>query len=257
MNESVVRLDPAGLERMQETFLTRIRDFGDFADEASAYWMEERAYKDEMVHLFHQIFAPELFPAGHDEASATRVIQAVTKMLTTKLRALGGPQNVIGWRYQAFLRAMEPEERLLFARSLGDVLYGPGESPERVGRFTEAMWPVFKRTLGGNPYAVTRLVPTFFLMLQNPTRDVAVRTDLFERAGRALLSDWLLRYRPFGEQDYRDVLDFTHAVRRELLSWGWMPRDLIDVHSFLFVATRTDEEFRSDLDPRPGEKEGA
>ena len=238
-----VKLDATALANAQEIFLTREAEFGDFTETNSRHYAEERAYKDEVRHLFARTITPQLFRS--DAGSPWEVIKAVQHVLTTRLEAGDGPQNIIGWRYQSFLRGMNEVERMLFARSFGELLYGQGESPEKVERFIRTMWPTMIRVSGQkNPYALTRIFPTFFLMLQDPARDIAVRTDLFSRSSRMLLGSSILQDQPFDAETYRHVLAFSNTVQRALMSWGWCPRDLIDVHSFLWTVSRTDEEFR-------------
>lgn len=235
-------LDPAGLEQMRENFLAVLTDFGDFDDVPSRYHATERAYKDEAARLVRTHLSPALFAAGGSDpgpAHHEQVTAAALRVLTTRLEASGAPQNIVGWRYVDFLRQMDPGERAVFAREFGILLHGAGESAPRVEAFVRALWPVWQRTQGGNPYAVSRVFPTFFLMLQDPVNDLAARTDLLVRAGKLLLPDTLLRYRPFDADDYRRILSFAGAVRGALQRWGWSPRDMIDIHSFLWVGTRT------------------
>lgn len=237
-----VRLDPAGLEQMRENFLAVLTDFGDFGDVPSLYHQTERAYKDEAAGLVHAHLPPALFSDGDadDAGHAERVVAATLRVLTTRLQASGTPQNIIGWRYIDLLRKMDDAERGVFAGAMRDLLHGPGESPERVEAFVARLWPVWTRSWGaGNPYAVSRIFPTCFLMLADPRHDLAARTDMLTRAGKLLLPDSLLRYRPFNAEDYRRILAFAEAVRTALHRWGWSPRDMIDIHSFLWVGTRT------------------
>jgi hypothetical protein len=236
------RLDPAGLEQMRENFLAVLTDFGDFGDVPSLYHQTERAYKDEAARLVHTHLPRDLLAAGtaDDPEHAKQVADAALRVLTTRLQASGTPQNIIGWRYIDLLRKMDDPERVVFAAAMRDLLYGPGDSPERVERFVTQMWPAWTRSSGGgNPYAVSRIFPTCFLMLADPRRDLAARTDMLSRANKLLLRDYLLRYRPFNAEDYRRILAFAEAVRAALQGWGWSPRDMIDIHSFLWVGTRT------------------
>lgn len=235
--------DPAELEQMRETFLARVPDFGDFRDRPSTYWTSERAYKDEFAQLCRGLLTPELFPTEMLPGAAAQVIQATSRLLTRKLETVNMPQNLIGWRYSEFLRRMNEGERVEFARAFGDLLFGPGKSPERAERFTAVMWPIWQRIHGGNPYALSRNFPTLFLTALDPSHDIPVRSEMFEAAAKTLLGERLLRYAPFSADEYRDVLAFSEAVRRQLEMWAWRPRDMIDVHSFLWVVTRDESAY--------------
>jgi hypothetical protein len=247
------QLIPAAMDAMKERFLARMGDFGDFQDHASPYWGEERAYKDELAARCREALVPALFAAADTPEGTEVVIAAVQRLLTGRLKTIGAPQNLLSWRYFDFLRKMQGAERTAFAPAFGDLLFGEGPSAARVGRFSRVMWPVWQRIQGGNPYALSRNFPTLFLMLLNPQHDVAVRSDMFGAAARELLGDWLLRYAPFDAVQYQAVLDFTRAVRRQLEAWTWRPRDIIDVHSFLWVATRDESVYvpRPEVSPTP------
>ena len=239
---TTLQLNPTALEAMKERFLARVGDFGDFHDQGSRYWAHERAYKDEFAVRCRDALTPALFASIYTAGGAA-VTAAVHRLLTSRLSTTGAPQNLLSWRYFDFLRKMEDPERAAFAPAFADLLYGEGPGTQRVGRFTRVMWPVWQRIQGGNPYALSRNFPTLFLMMLHPGHDIAVRSDMFGAAARELLGDWLLRYAPFDAVQYQAVLDFARAVRRQLEAWTWRPRDMIDVHSFLWVATRGDSAY--------------
>lgn len=235
LREALV-LDPHSLEQLREVFLARTPNFGDFRATGPAYRENERAYKDEFAELCKGQLLPELFPDQMTQAAADDVSALIHRLLTKRLATINQPQNFIGWRSVASLREMEPDERVQFARAFGDLLFGSGESPERLERFVGAVWPVMDRTLRGNPYAHSRIFPTVFLMARDPANDIAVRTNMFTSATRALLGQRLLKNAPFDAGQYRNLLDFSRAVYRQLELWAWRPRDLIDVQTFLWVS---------------------
>jgi hypothetical protein len=251
-----LKLDPAGLEQLRERFLARTPDFGDFRVTGDSYRENERAYKDEFALLCREQLLPELFPEPMTQSAADAVAALTHGLLTRRLQTINQPQNFVGWRSVASLREMNAEERMVFSRSFGGLLFDDGESPERLERFVRAVWPVMRRTMGGNPYAHTRIFPTLFLMAQDPARDIAVRTTLFDDATRILLGTRLLRDAPFDAQQYRATLAFSRAVLQQLEDWAWRPRDLIDVQTFLWVSVS--ENYGADPDqavaPGAGER---
>lgn len=232
----IAALDSAGLEQLRELFLARAPHFGDFRATGRTYQEKERAYKDEFAQLCREHLVPELFPDPMTQTAADEVVALSHSLLTRRLQTINEPQNFVGWRSVASLKAMEADERLQFAPAFGDLLFGEGESPERLERFVRSAWPIMQRTLGGNPYAHSRIFPTVFLMAHDPANDIAVRTNLFGRATRSLLGRSLMERAPFDANQYRAILAFSRAIFRQLELWAWRPRDLVDAQTFLWVA---------------------
>lgn len=235
-----LHLDPFALNEIRERFLIVQHDFGEFGDQEGAYYENEREYKEALIRLFHELF-PEDLLTGDPAEQADGIVRCTLALLTRPIGASRTPQNLLSWRYVGFLRRLETAERQVFARALAGLLAGDRPSPERLERFNATMWPAFQRVQGGNPYAITRSLPTLFLMLQNPIRDIYVRTETFNAASRRLLGRSLIENVVFDAAQYRAILEFAEAVRQKLVEWGWGPRDLIDVQSFLYVGTISDD----------------
>jgi hypothetical protein len=236
---AVIGMDPGGLDQLRSIFLERIPDFGDFTDRVGEYWNSEREYKDSLRELAATELPRSLFENPTSPVAANAVVEATLRTLTRRVHGGGESlsQNLITWRYFEFLRDLDPPAKEQFATSLGMLLYGEGTEPDRVGRFTEQVWPLYRLEPGKNPYALSRIFPTFFLMLLSPRANIAVRSDMFQSASKLLLGRSILAAEPFGASAYRDLLTFSEAVFRQLQSWAWRPRDMIDVHSFLWIAT--------------------
>jgi hypothetical protein len=233
-----VTLDPVELERMRLLFLERMPDFGEFTDSDGNYWVQERAYKQELANIAAASFPRNLFSDTSTAVGARAVVTATGSVLRTKLPTIGRPQNLLGWRYSEFLRHLELKNARLYASAMGTLLYGDGPSALRAEVFAKAIWPLLRGISSGNPFAEARLFPTLFLMLLYPQSDIAVRTDMFEISARNLLGRRVLKDEIFSAAEYQDVLLFSTAVRAALELWGWRPHDMIDVHSFLWITTR-------------------
>ena len=237
-----VALDAINLEeldRLRSIFLQRMPDFGDFTDRVGEYWNKEREYKENLRELVAEQLPSSLFSGPTSPQTVDAVLQATLRTLTRHVKGGGESlaQNLVNWRYFDFLRALNDDEKEQFASALGLLLYGDGAEPERVGRFTDRVWPLYRPGAGNNPYALSRIFPTFFLMLLRPCSNIAVRSDMFQLASKQLLGRSILSPEPFGAAAYRDVLTFSEALFRQLQAWAWRPRDMIDVHSFLWIAT--------------------
>ena len=231
-------LDSDAFDRYREAFLSRMGDFVDFSLESGTYWTEEREYKVDLVSVAREALGPEVFSA-RGKGSLERVQAGLKRILTARLKSIGRPQNLLGWRYIDVLMTLPPSAAEKFANALGDVLYGTDPIPRRIDAFTKSTWPIFSGGEKGNPYALSRIVPSLFLMLTDPKANVAVRTDMFRAAGDDLTGRRLLIREPFSGKEYEAVREFSRLVFSNLERLGWIPNDMLDVHSFLWIATRT------------------
>jgi len=232
------QLNEGAFSRLADRFLERVTDFGDFTDRSGGYWTEERAYKLELGTICRETLTATLFEGADDDDGAADIVSATSKALTTRLPSTQAAQNLAGWRYHDFLRHLAKPAKKTFAKAFRDLLHGDEPSPARVQAYTKRTWPLMQKAQGGNPYAQTRMFPTLFLMAMYPRTDVAVRTDLFQRASRELLGRPILESKPLDAEQYESVLELCAAVWDNLDRRGWLTTDMIDVHSFLWVATR-------------------
>jgi hypothetical protein len=232
-------IDPEEFDRLRSDFLEHVPDFGDFGDHVGVYWDQEREYKEHIRILVSGLLPRELFADPDSPTAAAGVVHAARTALTRRVRTGGvtTPQNLMSWEYHDFLKRLVGDEKRRFAAALGELLYGSGDPPERVGRFTDQVWNLYRPSPGNMPYAQSRMFPTFFLMFTDPLSNIAVRTTMFDSASKRLLGRSVLSAEPFRAAGYREVLAFSDAIFRQLQSWAWRPRDLIDVHSFLWIVT--------------------
>jgi hypothetical protein len=242
----MVTLNPESLEQFRSVFLERMPDFGDFSDQDGKYWEYERAYKVNVADFVRAQLHAGLFE-GSSHEYVEQIVQATKRTLTGRVSVPGSntaiAQNIIGWRYWDFIRKLDHEAKQQFAAAMGDLLYGGGSDAERVGRFTDSVWPLYRPAAKNKPYALSRIFPTFYLMCFRPRSNIAVRTDMFDIASKQLTGDSVLSPEPLGVSGYDAVLKFSEAVYRQLESWAWCPRDMIDVHSFLWIVTRPSSEY--------------
>ena len=230
-------LDPIAFDRYREIFLSRMGDFVDFSQESGTYWTEEREYKVELVSVTREALSHGVF-SETGEGFVERVQAGLKRVLTGRLKSIGRPQNLLGWRYVDVVTSLSRPEAERFANALGELLYGTEPIPRRVDAFTKSSWPIFSGGAKGNPYALARIIPSLFLMLTDPKANVAVRTDMFRAAGDTLIGRRLLVQEPFSGKEYETVRQFSSLVFSNLERLGWIPNDMLDVHSFLWIATR-------------------
>jgi hypothetical protein len=230
-----MELDAEALDGYRERFLQRMPDFADFTVREGSYWTKERAYKEEISALCKELLDPSAFDFD-DGSTPDRVCDAVHRILTVRLASIRAPQNIVRWQEAATIRSYGDDQKQILATSLRSLLYGPNGPATKIDEFNRSMWPVFKGAAKGNPFARSRLIPTFFLMMVHPSEHVTVRTRLFDDVSMDFLGRSILDNQVMTGSEYLEILELCAAVRNQLERWGWCPLDMIDVQSFLWTA---------------------
>lgn len=107
--------------------------------------------------------------------------------------------------------------------------------------------------LGREPAGLYSLL-SLHLALQAPERRVFVRPTLVYDASRALIGAPLNQTTPVAAAELRNIERFYALVARHLAEAGLPPRDLIDVHNFLWVGTGNwDKPATAEADDRAAE----
>jgi hypothetical protein len=150
--------------------------------------------------------------------------------LLLAVKRIVGMTNLIqgGFEKPKLLDAIkDPKNSKPFLAELKDLLYGAGDSPERLERFSEYM-----HTLGLRKWTYA----TYFLFLHDPKNCMFVKPEGLKKA--AEIAGFPLDYASEPTADrYRQVLDFAKTVERRLREQHderLAPRDMIDVQSFIW-----------------------
>lgn len=245
--------DSAGLDQLKAAFLRHMPDFKTFAQTEGTYFRQERAYKNELVGLFQEHVAP-LTRTPLAGAEAAGLSRAFHRVLTTKLPALGRPQDLTGWQALDRIKPGNPVHDARLGQALWDLLAGPGDQFERIARYIQMVGDDLRERGISGPYGIARLLGSCALMLLDPARSMAVRPDLFREACPLLTGG---KFPTSSDEPgrYRVALDLAQRVYDHLSErWGWQPRDLIDVQGFLWVALKygsAEEHEDSTEAPRP------
>ncbi|HSG24162.1 MAG TPA: DUF3553 domain-containing protein [Azonexus sp.] len=166
------------------------------------------------AHLLSQEEISRLIEEGCFGAVCERAqhVESSTNLLTKSER-------------KAFHDALElPACQKLFAVALADLLYGTESE--------EARFKHFLRTLGilqlnKWPFA------TAFSFIRHPQQHAFIKPSAIQKGAKALC--WRINYKPEPNwKTYDAVLRLYSYVRTNLLEEGMMPRDLIDVQSFIW-----------------------
>lgn len=235
-------LDLAELEALRSIFLREMEGFGSFEQPGGAYISHERAYKDELRQIFQAEVMPLVAGPLPDDAAARALTEAWVDVLSRKLSAGASPQNLISWQGIDRVRKLDAPGKALFGRELHALLAEGGADLEaRLAKFTERAGEALRAAGATGPAGIARLMGSCALMLKDPQTFVAVRSDVFEMAVRRLKRE---AFPPYTDEPgrVRAALELTQALERHMRdAWGWAPKDLIDVQSFLWVALKYDE----------------
>lgn len=120
-----------------------------------------------------------------------------------------------------------PENSRAFLKSLGDLLHGPGDAPDRLERFSDYM-----HTLGLRKWTYG----TYFLFLMHPDKYIFVKPEGIKKAIN--IAKYPIKYDPIPSADlYRGILSFAKKIESKLRDEGvesLNPKDMIDTQSFIW-----------------------
>lgn len=104
-----------------------------------------------------------------------------------------------------------------------DLLYGPDDSPQRLGRFLTAC-----QSLGFN---ANWAFPTFFLFITHPDQDIFIKPESAQRFTEFMGSPGLIQQKP-NAQAYAAYLQIIRELRSAMQTYR--PRDMVDIQSVVW-----------------------
>lgn len=128
------------------------------------------------------------------------------------------------------LRRLDDEEKQAHAEAVADLLYGDRRFEERFGDYLDLMTDL----LGGRPsWRVATALPA----LVQPEQHVSVRRSAFARQAGSIAPT--ARYsRKAKVASYKNFRRVAIGVKKRLESAGHSPRDMLDVHDFVWETLR-------------------
>jgi len=147
-----------------------------------------------------------------DICDRARHVESLTNLLTKSEKA-------------AFYGALEtPVNQKIFALGLADLLYGSDSEEERFKSFA---YTLYLLEINRWPYA------TLFGFIRYPQENVFIKPTVTQNVAKALC--WRINYKPEPNwRSYSSVLRLYNHMRTSLVEEGLMPRDMIDVQSFMW-----------------------
>ncbi len=225
-------LSPHSLEKIIRHVHLWYPDWQGF--DTPAFVEDELTYKWEASEKAQQLLGQQEFERLLQENAIEEILQRIKKIgHATNLLYLSTPQT--------------GDLRLIYASSLDkralveqvyDLLYGPGDSPDRLQRFVEF--------LTANKIIPYWTFPTYFLFLIHPETDIFVKPRtmkaFFDLMGHS--DEW--ERKPSG-QAYRRILSLARDVWKAFETYH--PRDMIDIQSVMWVAANASRENQRRLAP--------
>ncbi|MEI7429485.1 MAG: DUF3553 domain-containing protein [Betaproteobacteria bacterium] len=147
-----------------------------------------------------------------DICDRARHVESLTNLLTKSEKA-------------AFYGALDtPVNQKIFAVGLADLLYGSDSEEERFKSFA---YTLYLLEINRWQYA------TLFGFIRYPQENVFIKPTVTQNVAKALC--WRINYKPEPNwRSYSSVLRLYNHMRTSLVEEGLMPRDMIDVQSFMW-----------------------
>jgi hypothetical protein len=193
---------------------------GGFDDQR--YVAQERSYRAEAAKMLQDTLSREILE-GLLRAGDYETVCLLAKKLLTKTTLIFPNEKT------ALSDGLKQgdEQKELFARALGTLLYSEGEISARFNGFVEALdkLDACKWTLA-----------TYFLSLLDPTLYILIKPTIYQRAAQAYGFEIGYATRP-GWAGYQRMLGLVAYVAKQLAKRESLePRDLIDVQGFIWCS---------------------
>jgi hypothetical protein len=151
------------------------------------------------------------------------------ELADTIIEILGGT-TLVAISYAKQLRRLEDEEKVQFAESVANLLHGE----EHFSRRFRAHLEVMERLLGQRPsWRAATALPA----IVHPDRHVSVRRSAFARQAGSIAPAAKYGRKP-RVGSYRNYRRVAMGVKKRLIDAGHEPRDLLDVHDFIWATLR-------------------
>lgn len=151
------------------------------------------------------------------------------ELMDAILGILGGT-DLVALKHVKVLKKLDEGERREFAETIADLLHGEDPFSHRFKRYVEMMTKVYD---GAPSWRIATALPA----LMYPHKHVCVRRSAFKRQAASIAPT--ARYSKRTKlRPYKNYQRVAYAVRKRLEAAGQEPRDLLDVHDFVWATLR-------------------
>lgn len=220
-----VGFDTEELEKLKQRFLTAFPDFepAGFAASEGGYFNQERRYKDALIASAHHVLDDQSL--SYEELGGK-----LLDLLTSQ------ESGLLGWRTNMRIKALCGLHPGRLEAEVGRLVRSEEHPAIAVHTFVEAAWPMLSEGQAKNrPFSESRNIPSMLLAFARPEKAMGINSDPLWRAGKALTGKSLFGNNTLNQDEYANILDFAAKLFEQFEEWGWRPRDLWDVQSFIWT----------------------
>jgi hypothetical protein len=216
-------LDVDELERLRQRFLAYCPDFlPDGFPGAAPSYLGVAAYKLDAAAKAQS--AIEAAMDADDGAIGAQILDILTAT------------DLLGWRTNSRVADLRAKHPGALEQAAGALVRSNSSPSDAVGEMVEAIWPILAEGQEkSQPYSESRSIPTMLLALVRPDEAMGINTDPLGRIAKKLTGENLWGDNPLSADEYAQVLNFVQRLFAAFDDWGWQPRDLWDVQSFIWV----------------------
>lgn len=220
------------IQQLKAVFKEQLPDFVDFENPGEIYVREEYHYKKALSEMAHEMF-DDWVGQSADSLAPQDFVALLERLLRGQIPGAGIVQNLAGWRDNSiFFEEILGDEGqvrqfMVLLHALLRAAQGEGDLDQSLGQLIDWL------NARDCPPNLTKVFPTFFLFVWNPQEHFFIKPRVFDRFLRNIGE------RPLGTgyrltvAEYRRILGVLQTLREELADWR--PRDMIDIHSFVWI----------------------
>ncbi len=181
-----------------------------------------KRHRDPVIRAAQETLSSEACAAWIASGKHAALANAVFEVLSNT--------SVVGLGDIKTLREMDAETTVQFAEAVADLLYGEGDLAPRFKTWVK----VLEQGLGSAPsWRLATAIPA----LVQPEQHVCVRHSAFIRLA-AVIAPTAHYSRQPTSRSYRNFLRVARVAFTRLEAAGLAPRDLMDIHDFVWVTLR-------------------
>lgn len=181
-----------------------------------------KRHRDAAIEEAQKDFNQESFKALLDEGRYTEVWERAIEHLEGT--------TLLNRSHIEPLKVLREDQHQEFAEAFYDLLWGDGKFVRRFERYMEAL-------TGGKPDDASWQLATALPALVRPTKHVCVRPSTFKKQAGAIAPSLIYTKNP-SPRSYRNYRKMAKATRRKLKGEGFEPKDLMDIHDFIWCTLR-------------------